>query len=776
MDSSNLVFQSLTSSSGSLSTQKPNFNLGGRVSNPFRVSDMASSSSYTPNNKTNPQSIFDEEEDIIEESSKRASLIEEFTRDEVGASALSSKFKSSFAREVVQNVRLSMSIQSPEHLKRRKNSRRISGNSEDGSIYSSSLLNGHDLYDYRRDNEGISASLARRSKSMAPKSRRHLISDGAPSPCSSDESLAWASHRLSNVKDDSLLEGDMTISSSYCSSSLRNPSHYKNNNNTNPASLETLKKACMDLDLKLNELDWMDIRNYLLDKNQLNDNFVINDDFYHAYNYIMSNKRKLQNHHVEKKKRNPKDSMKSDSGGEMESCRSSEEEEDEDDEELADEDHEADFDSNDIQERRNILKRERELSTLARDLSKKETELLKLRVDFNIVSEERDDFRRKYESLKIKLLSNDSQIKEIEHLKWQLKTLENSRKTYESATERLMSFLEQVSLVIQATSPAHKKLIESTRAEVSAITRKTRGRSYAYHSSAHSSQQAISRAESMPSVVHDRQGESPFGKKTSCSTTSGSMCSLNSSNGNLDDHPLSVMTLGRKIKRSQSTQSKMGLPIVDEEANSLVLNSSLLSLTRNDQPPSSTPIKPHSNSLKKSELRKKKEHIQVSTSSDNNTSTDSEGAYRSYTVTSEQDICRASKKVSAFFKKEDLIREELSKQVVKPSTPLFQHSQRNNMSCEGITTVDITPTVVPSGCEETKDDLRIKAHKMLRSMKCILAREKTLNITPKRSHNLKSPKQGLHRQNLQLLSHQSSFPGLPSFPVLAVSHTSPWNC
>jgi len=52
--------------------------------------------------------------------------------------------------------------------------------------------------------------------------------------------------------------------------------------------------------------------------------------------------------------------------------------------------------------------------------------------------------------------------------------MEDSRRTYESATERLVVFLEQVTSMLQATSPSQRKFVESTRAEVSKIAKRAK--------------------------------------------------------------------------------------------------------------------------------------------------------------------------------------------------------------------------------------------------------------------------------------------------------------
>ena len=43
--------------------------------------------------------------------------------------------------------------------------------------------------------------------------------------------------------------------------------------------------------------------------------------------------------------------------------------------------------------------------------------------------------------------------------------MENSRKSYESATQQLVSFLEHVTTMLQATSPTQRKLFEATKVQ-----------------------------------------------------------------------------------------------------------------------------------------------------------------------------------------------------------------------------------------------------------------------------------------------------------------------
>ena len=72
--------------------------------------------------------------------------------------------------------------------------------------------------------------------------------------------------------------------------------------------------------------------------------------------------------------------------------------------------------------------------------------------------------------------------------------MENSRKSYESATQQLVSFLEHVTTMLQATSPSQRKLFEATKAQVL----KTTGKHYKHRFSLGSINEPMFRAESMP--------------------------------------------------------------------------------------------------------------------------------------------------------------------------------------------------------------------------------------------------------------------------------------
>ena len=76
--------------------------------------------------------------------------------------------------------------------------------------------------------------------------------------------------------------------------------------------------------------------------------------------------------------------------------------------------------------------------------------------------------------------------------------METSRRTYEEATQQLVTFLEQVTTVLQGSGPVQRKLMESTRAEISRVARRAKIQSKRLSLD---SQSIISRTESMPGKV-----------------------------------------------------------------------------------------------------------------------------------------------------------------------------------------------------------------------------------------------------------------------------------
>ena len=80
--------------------------------------------------------------------------------------------------------------------------------------------------------------------------------------------------------------------------------------------------------------------------------------------------------------------------------------------------------------------------------------------------------------------------------------MENSRKSYESATQQLVSFLEHVTTMLQATSPSQRKLFEATKAQVLKTTAQGTKNYYKHRFSLSGSgagtPDSMFRAESMP--------------------------------------------------------------------------------------------------------------------------------------------------------------------------------------------------------------------------------------------------------------------------------------
>ena len=78
--------------------------------------------------------------------------------------------------------------------------------------------------------------------------------------------------------------------------------------------------------------------------------------------------------------------------------------------------------------------------------------------------------------------------------------MENSRKSYESATQQLVSFLEHVTTMLQATSPSQRKLFEATKAQVLKTTAQGTKNYYKHRFSLSGAgtPDSMFRAESMP--------------------------------------------------------------------------------------------------------------------------------------------------------------------------------------------------------------------------------------------------------------------------------------
>jgi chromosome segregation ATPase len=286
-----------------------------------------------------------------------------------------------------------------------------------------------------------------------------------------------------------------------------------------------LKQTCDDLGFTYSDKEWLQIRKMLQNSCQNNsssphpdttveqgDIVVRSEDFFSAIHTIMSNKQNRQRMSGSgaEEKHQP-NSRKSDSGGEMESCRSG-------DSELERELHEKE---------RGIQERDRELTNCYRTIAERDTELIKVRLECQRLLEDNRNLRDQLNDLKA-YTNPKKQMemeKEIDSLKWHLSVMENSRKSYESATQQLVSFLEHVTTMLQATSPSQRKLFEATKAQVLKTTAQGTKNYYKHrHSlgSGSATPDSMFRAESMP-------GLNMRGSMLSLSTNGGDNLSVSSS-------------------------------------------------------------------------------------------------------------------------------------------------------------------------------------------------------------------------------------------------------
>jgi len=175
-----------------------------------------------------------------------------------------------------------------------------------------------------------------------------------------------------------------------------------------------LKRACMELDLGLVEDDWNSIAaNLLKDFNKNVRNIAINtaENFVNLGDFLSE----LQSYREEKRRRKLKD----DNSNFSQEDSISEEE----------------------------LNEHLSSKALTAKLAAKELETLQVRLECQQLYNDNLQLREEFKQLK--QISNPKKYldlqKEIEHLHWQLNKMENSRKLYELATGQLVTFLEQVS-------------------------------------------------------------------------------------------------------------------------------------------------------------------------------------------------------------------------------------------------------------------------------------------------------------------------------------------
>jgi len=315
-----------------------------------------------------------------------------------------------------------------------------------------------------------------------------------------------------------------------------------------------LKQSCKDLGLSLSDSEWSQLRQQLLlssaavvspgeqlstagsapdgDPDQL---VVRNGDFFSAAEVLVKNRRRVNSHIIHQESgettdilhrhhnnhrhhhHNHKYSMKSDSGGEMESCRSSDSESggglqdstlggsststgsspSPSSSDLASSSSDAGAGGH-----ASSTPSAAAAAAMADTLAEKETELVRLKLEVRRLQEANATLiqggvavGRDKRTLELE--------KEVDHLKWQLSAMETSRRTYEEATNRLVTFLEQVTSVLQggggsqASNPVQRKLMESTRAEISRVARRAKIQNKRLSLD---SQSIISRTESMPGL------------------------------------------------------------------------------------------------------------------------------------------------------------------------------------------------------------------------------------------------------------------------------------
>lgn len=78
--------------------------------------------------------------------------------------------------------------------------------------------------------------------------------------------------------------------------------------------------------------------------------------------------------------------------------------------------------------------------------------------------------------------------------------MESSRNIYALGTSRLVTFLDEITANLQATSPAHLKLIDATKEELNRVNKRTKRLEMLQHGrlSLDGNNSLMSRAESMP--------------------------------------------------------------------------------------------------------------------------------------------------------------------------------------------------------------------------------------------------------------------------------------
>jgi len=198
-----------------------------------------------------------------------------------------------------------------------------------------------------------------------------------------------------------------------------------------------LKRACMELDLGLGEDDWNSIAaNLLKDFNKNVRNIAINtsENFVNLGDFLSE----LQSYREEKRR----SKLKDDNSNFSREDSISEEE----------------------------LNEHLSSKALTAKLAAKELETLQVRLECQQLYNDNLQLREEFKQLK--QISNPKKYldlqKEIEHLHWQLNKMENSRKLYELATGQLVTFLEQVSSSLSTSTSSRGS--QSTLAEIGGLS------------------------------------------------------------------------------------------------------------------------------------------------------------------------------------------------------------------------------------------------------------------------------------------------------------------
>lgn len=430
-----------------------------------------------------------------------------------------------------------------------------------------------------------------------------------------------------------------------------------------------------------------------------------------------------------------------------------------------------------------------------------DTELIRVRLECQRLLEENREVKDQ-----LKQLQNYSNPKkqmemekEIENLKWHLSIMENSRKSYESATQQLVSFLEHVTTMLQATSPSQRKLFEATKAQVL----KTTGKSYKHRFSLDANTTAMFRTESLP-------GLNMRGSLLSLSTNGGadtnSSVTTSSSSGIPSQHlatmprrqgssssasSTSTHRRPRNVHRSQSTHSKRSpMPSLQEsvtpDAAEYVNTDVISEIIKQDHLDVVDNVK---NKTVTEIIQKEENHvcnIKIKDDSKPQLKT-SQPAKRSVSsVSSSRPSGLKMDKASKLLGIEEHSNPPDSGRFSMCSPdklePLKVEDRGKFKSLGDLHMEKGLPVVLVNHNseqdEEAKRSLYQSCRKMLKSAKKLLASDhKTLEITPVKSAAVRqrSSLPGGQKQTLQLISH-TTFPGLPTYPVLAASHSSPWNC